>query len=801
MNENIKLAINYFSAPVNYFWNWAERGEVIEWQNGSTICYRDELMDILRGLSEQGLPSLGTLLLTFAACQENWKESTASRFIFSGLYYEMIEEAADPSDEALDYYIHQALQCMDIIHELPKDLRSGKNVIHLFHEIYAKGVCEVPASQARGVIDEFSSGRLDSQVLRSGKEISRAQFMADLVYLNNALKAFPDKSSLETKLRTGLKNIPEKAEVNLPEPEPLDLLEQLAEDTRTAGISRLTKRLLAALHIPMHSQGSSHLPYGGISDVTNRGNFDRLLLSELAQDDELLTARLVNNEALYLRREEPPDTLNRQRTILLDSTIKMWGTPRVFAISAALACAQPAKHIAESNAYALGGNTFEQIDLTSKNGIMATLERLDPALDCGKALLSWMEEQQHHHLHEYILISDEQFLHHPESGRMLSALKHPLSFIITVNRKGDLGFYEYIHGRTKLLNKAKFDLGELLHAPPRSFQRKGTDILPAFIKREVSPLYFPTSGMRLSEKNTFHYRDFGVVGVTENQRVLYWPMKVLGARELLPFIEPGAYYFGFDGIVTLFILVNNPTHKRLLFYKIHTVKNTVETKDLSTDIPAVGEALFHANLFFICTATGVVLFDCVNGEIDTHQDKGTAMQLFTKYKSQRIPSDFSYLKRYINNGYSVLQRVQHIAVNAYKHLSLDGYDIALLNNNHLKLIDNRKKAVLHRSARHEAQPLEQSTILPHTNIRLNKWVWSDGSEAVVDSRGLLHLRSSDPAIPEITIVLALGKPSACWAADGKMSGSFYFTGADPSESMPAALFYTTYIQRFIDRLP
>jgi hypothetical protein len=70
----------------------------------------------------------------------------------------------------------------------------------------------------------------------------------------------------------------------------------------------------------------------------------------------------------------------------------------------------------------------------------------------------------------------------------------------------------------------------------------------------------------------------------------------------------------------------------------------------------------------------------------------------------------------------------------------------------------------------------------------------------VDSRGLLHLRSSDPAIPEITIVLILGKASACWASNGYVSGCFYFTGADPSQSMPTHIFYSTYIQRFIERL-
>lgn len=72
-------------------------------------------------------------------------------------------------------------------------------------------------------------------------------------------------------------------------------------------------------------------------------------------------------------------------------------------------------------------------------------------------------------------------------------------------------------------------------------------------------------------------------------------------------------------------------------------------------------------------------------------------------------------------------------------------------------------------------------------VRLRKAVWSDGSEAVVDSRGFLHLRSTHAAVPEITLVLILGKATAGWASDGTRFGSFYFTGLDPSHHMRAGL--------------
>ena len=88
--------------------------------------------------------------------------------------------------------------------------------------------------------------------------------------------------------------------------------------------------------------------------------------------------------------------------------------------------------------------------------------------------------------------------------------------------------------------------------------------------------------------------------------------------------------------------------------------------------------------------------------------------------------------------------------------------------------------------------------IPNANLKFSKFAWADGSEVMADSRGLLHLRSSDKSIPELTIVMIMGRPTACWAADGRVCGSVYFTGADTVESRDVAGFYNNYMQRFID---
>jgi hypothetical protein len=86
------------------------------------------------------------------------------------------------------------------------------------------------------------------------------------------------------------------------------------------------------------------------------------------------------------------------------------------------------------------------------------------------------------------------------------------------------------------------------------------------------------------------------------------------------------------------------------------------------------------------------------------------------------------------------------------------------------------------------------------NIKFTKFIWSNGSEAVLDSRGLLHLKSINTDILQATIVLVLEKTSACWSADGMVTGSPYFTGKDSPNGIPVVDFYERYIQSFINGL-
>lgn len=74
----------------------------------------------------------------------------------------------------------------------------------------------------------------------------------------------------------------------------------------------------------------------------------------------------------------------------------------------------------------------------------------------------------------------------------------------------------------------------------------------------------------------------------------------------------------------------------------------------------------------------------------------------------------------------------------------------------------------------------------------------DGSRIWVDSRGLLHLKSSDPSLPEMTLVLANENvATAGWISSNLWHGEGYYIGDRPSEE---ALIFYNVLRRFAARL-
>lgn len=819
---HLETEAKYFRPPRKAFWQWAEAGHLIEWSNGDTLCYREELTDLLRGQETVGLPRFGTVLLVLAACQDTWRDKDR----IEQLMERFVGVERGSYDNPIERRLDAAKRFLDMVAGLPPDLRKGRRRIHLlrcFTETLNSR--EVNAAQTPHLLDYFQSGQLDGEIFSSdsASEHGNNALILDLWAFLQVHFRFNTVTELENYLRTGLKEDPNPVLLDIPdETPPADLLDELSRHYDTAGLARLAQRLVAALHIPLHAQGSSELPLGGVSDITNRGDFDRLLLSELAQDDLALTARLVNNEALFLRREEPPQHLERQRTVLVDTTLKMWGLPRVFALSTALACIFREKNATAVQAFALGGEDFEPLDLHTKSGVMHTLMHLDPALHCGDALRAFFLKTPAHDTHDYLLVTGAEAMHDTDFQATFSDVRTRLRFLAVLHRDGRLEFFEYINGHRKLLFSPKFDLQSLLFPQggkrlPEADVAAGplrTDkglLIPAFFHQNPPPLRFPARGMKGVKKRALLHPEEGMTAVTRHNRVLHWDLAGLGARELLFGMEPAENYhlaYGSGGQIYILAIRNSGYWSKLYhFVPVHNTDKPQEAQhflagsiDFTQVMGVLNAAFFDGDRLAVHRwgrgkKSGAFYFHCLTGEEEpcplTQEEIVAASDA---YWQQDL--DEQKLSAYYKTNFRSIISARYIGLDLKnRRLKIDQYALVGRGSNNLLWAQN------------EGYNSEQGVrLVPDVHplnpkVKLLTRTWRDGSQATLDSRGLLHLRSSNPMLPEATILAVTDFPLSWWTSDGRLGSTHpYFFIRSESGSWGAVEFYQQYLEAFIEQL-
>src|SRR6185369_9902716 len=154
-------------------------------------------------------------------------------------------------------------------------------------------------------------------------------------------------------------------------------------------LARAARDLMAAIRLPRRLAEPEEMAIGGVADISNRGPLDRLLLSELAHDDLTLATRVALNEALYLRREppsrEPPTTLG----VLLDSGLRLWGLPRLFAAAVALALVARERQHARISVWRAHERDVRQVDLLTRQGLISHLAELETNCNPAEALAAF----------------------------------------------------------------------------------------------------------------------------------------------------------------------------------------------------------------------------------------------------------------------------------------------------------------------------------------------------------------------------------------------------------------------------
>lgn len=789
-NKNEAVA-DYFSAPQQYYWQWGENGEILEFNFDLTVCYTDELLAILEAMSDQGWPPLGSILLVLAACKEDGKHIHQITNIIRLYVHELLGQHPELY-ETLFRQLYQVKALLEIIARLPPEYRSGKKRTLLLKTIFTTVPAKINSSKAKQLLHHFYKS-----IFHHPRAQHLEHLVAELESLAAAAAKIKDREALELMLQTSLEIVPAPLPVALTDLPETDLFTQLAADNQTAGISRLAKRILATLQIPVHTQHNSDQSLGGISDISNKGNYDRLLISELAQDDHVLMARIANNEALYLKREALSVQPEKDSVLLIDASLKMWGIPRAFAIAAALACIQYDKKSTNVIAYTLKGTTVQPADLSSKKGVIDALSVLDNHLHSAVALTEILEQEKPHQS-TCFLITSEELLLQPEFRQTVTRLQTKLSYLVTVNRNGQFCLYHYSKGQKKLHNAALLNPEELLFAPAKA----GTTTphptianLPEVFNMQPFPLFHPASRLKRLPQNNALFSNQEVLCVTTDLRVLYWQKRIKGAIELCPLITNGTYYFGTAGPQQISILVNAPAKEHLQLYVFDSA-NTSRYTLHDINIPTGQcQAIYLDHYFQINHATGQYAICGETGKPGTPIGLAAFNQ---HYITQSVTANqhLNHAFRFINKGYNTISKVENIYINDTGHL--------MLGNRQIKVIERKLKLYLNpmETGNKKLHSITKEEIQHPVNhhITFTKFNCTNGVTMYSDSRGFLHMQTDDHSLPEVTLTMVTDIEPACRASDNTCCGNDYFIQHPDANMITPYNFYTQYIQPYIDRM-
>ena len=792
----------YFRASEGHFWQWAEEEDVLIWGSGETIAYSDDLARILRSMETEGLPPLGPVLLLLTACR-------TSINIHHRFFLQRQMTRLDSPD--LHLILDKAIAFLKMVSELPEELRTGRHRSLLIYQVVGYMV-QAESGARESILQILETGHFHPKMRELLPPMDAINFRQELMCLSEAGMRFENRDQLEMILRTGLPQIPEPAPVKELPPAQLDLLDQLAEDPRTQLVGRLARRIVSTLQMPMHAFDSGMQTYGGISDISNRGSYDKLLISELANEDALLMARLVNNEALFLRREQPPEDIKKRRILLLDSSLLMWGTPRIYALSAALAFVKRARAGEVTEMYCLGGDHYAAVDPSSVDGVVAAMEWQDHSLHCGLALQRFFRDQRPEANQEYVLLTKEETMGRADFHGDFQLIKPRLDYILTVERDGGLQYIECVRGRTRVVQTAKLDLEEILFAPaPVSKEQKresGNAIewnpgRPLFVNR-VPPLLFPKVRIPNHSINCFAMDKAGLIVINKSLRLLLIAGPNSGAVELLSYIEKGAYYIH-NQDSRLYILVQRDQPEQLIFYSVDTSTGETARVVLSEDINLVRvhKAYYSRTKLYMLFADRVVIFDCEQRAVSGHTARNNSHEFyFVDSGCHRMKTSEALDKKaneLIGWRTDIMYRMKKIYIDSSHMLVLGNY---VLSPERINLSYVDAKSMAGEPFRIAKRNVSRDRFLPNRRVKSWIWSWPDGSVFFIDGRGLLHMRSSDPNLPEVSIVLTISDAFSCWASDGKLAGNTKYipAGKPASDVISADNFYSRYIVPIIKRI-
>lgn len=905
----LRADLDYLRPPPGAWWRWtADNGGFIEWTDGRTIAAREELRLVLERLAPRGLPPIGAVLLLMAATRQNWDAAKAKALI--------VQSAAqlDPggAESMLDGVVRRRLEAdvADVLDDLAaiaalaKPLREPiRSKTALADYLFLDGVTSIGPAAAEGVVALLGNG-FDAAFAEPPDSTIDAARRTDLEL--SALRpglARIQIADVDAILKTGLDLDLKSAELELPLGKRVrSLLAELREDVDLGAVARIATQLLAVLHVPRSLRSQEELPLGGVSDISNRGSFDRLLISELAHDPETLAVRVAMNEALYLRRETPARHPPILRAILVDSGIRTWGVPRLYACGIAMALAATHERADGCVVLRSDGRRVQVSDLSTRAGVQAHLAHLSPWPDVADAILAFVDGLDDPSAAcELFVVVDRSTVDDDAFWRRLDGIRDGVTLYVAIVARD--GTFELLlrtrQGRRRVAS-ARLDLIQLIAGSPKAAKRSAERLttrdpsLPLILCMRRFPIRLPARvDPTLASTSAAH----GLIGVTADRQLMQWMGEKVGAQVLLDHLPAGRVRRVLidqaaevchvvltrkkASMLALVTLNLSSGHHRVQEFRVAPPVDVV----LHRGVPLV----LHRRSFLVLNPAGGTLREFAlphdtrphggrfyavadgliaaaeNGPVRAREssrigefafdrgdgpwtygpgptffsadlsasvrlemtgedrkrifksliasDDGDRVLLVDQTSTDRNhnviavdlrtnPATFTRVlgnhaayafllgdagRGALSAGMNARHQFANIAVNRSGQLVLwqkRRFTLGFNESGQLRLIE---------SARDDGDMLHTKVFGPPVKLPDVAWTlrqasWSDGSRAWLDSRGLLHLRSSRPTLPEMSLVLTDTGVTGGWTSDGQTFGWRFFVlaGGDAKPSMTDA---------------
>jgi|688.fasta_scaffold00432_38 hypothetical protein len=488
------VPLMYLDSPNSELWTYRDRGDVIVWSDtGETIMLASNAAALCKILLRElrGLPSLTAILFVSDALTKGWnkRQSTQRVHLLRNSIPKQFNSKA-PDSHIVDW--------LESLGKLSARLRKGVNAQGAFMaeiwEDFPHSWLEIDEKDSPVAIEWLNITASERPNIEfSHENVSTYQSKKALQALEYASLLTIDEKAIQDRLKTGLDSTDELRSphdsIQLKDPiqRLLDQLLQQAHTDDPGWVATLAWDLSLLISLPRKPSEPDDLQIGGVSDVSNRGNPERLLISELAADPDTLIARIATGQALYLRHESPPKSSPHTRDIWIENGIRCWGEQRITMLAFALAtAAAEEKKGVKVRVNTLAGNQIFNENFSTLEGLTDALERLHTATHPGSAieLLIQKYDREKENFSEPLVIVTAATAKDPNFRDKLKLLPTPY-LLAVIEPKSWVEIREHTTRGESVWKKVQLK-------PTKRLQKNvSSSHLPQFVRYKCSPLRFP----------------------------------------------------------------------------------------------------------------------------------------------------------------------------------------------------------------------------------------------------------------------------------------------------------------------